>query len=1053
MKNENSGSDVRTNANSGQTTVRKMRLLVILSVICIGLVTTIAIVSTTFASSVDVIGAWLSGVDTVFLDPLETKAPGAAMAGAKINKLFVDDVLTTEGYQIAAGDPIWAQATNLTSTRGYQFEVKGFDGSSVYSSVCKTGSTSLSDKFPGGLLDQFAGGAAGYKFVLHEFSTADCTGEIPPDADNTLTFYVAQIFFYRNSILTDPADPPTFNAGETVYTQVKGMAPGVTDWNTSWVKPVGTTACANTGGGDRPDADAAGALPNVAMSFLQYPPTTGAAWNTLTNYETRPCEALSSNNGGTWELKLTKSSTLSVTIEAFQAVVLTANDDSYGPNPPNQDFSISVPGVLANDINPGQGSMVANKVTDPSHGTVMLNSDGSFTYHPAHDWVGTDTFTYNVMNGAQTSNTASVTVVTGAATPTFTFQACTYGFTKAPLYPYGLAPSFTSVIFNESEVLRAFAASSDGKVIAWYNDEHALTLGVRQVNIKNSATQTLSYPADGLLGRPNFTAMSGNPASTTDPAVGWTFLKDGATSPTGLAGTDTATWNSAYGFADHSRPLWPALFITDITDDASSTAGDWQIAPIPATNMPTDMYAVAPHQVMGTWKGALRTVDKTVTPNTHVTTPDVDPSKNNWNGVPDIPPGGFARYTNEGYGAEVVWNMSRLNLIPGRRYRFQFMVHDGDQNKSGGDSGEGCMQALVSQSQLPGLMVTKTNDVNSGNPNGRITSTGQVVTYTYVVKNTGSVTLTNLVARDTNIGTAYNAAGTVFTCPKTTLLPLEQMTCTATRTIQPGDATGSPVAGSGNLVNVVTITGTKPDNNPITASDTNTIPIRINGSLKITKTLSNPDNAVIPGPFTIHYDCGSTYAGDVSISAAGGFQIINDLLAGSTCTVTEATPGSIQNYTWGAPVITGSPATIGSNTTVEVTVANTITRDRGSFKITKQVNNPDGATLPAAFTGTYNCGTGYTGSFSVAAGGSQTIGSIPTGNTCSVTETAPAAITGYTWAAPAYSPATVEISTLGGTFEIVVNNSIARDRGTFTIAKTTNNPDGATVPASFHDEL
>ena len=65
-------------------------------------------------------------------------------------------------------------------------------------------------------------------------------------------------------------------------------------------------------------------------------------------------------------------------------------------------------------------------------------------------------------------------------------------------------------------------------------------------------------------------------------------------------------------------------------------------------------------------------------------------------------------------------------------------------------------------------------------------------------------------------------------------------------------------------------------------------------------------------------------------------------------------------------------------------------------KITKYTSNPDGATLPT-FTGTYDCGIGYTGTWSVADGGSQTVSGIPTGNVCTVTEDALAPIDGYTW--------------------------------------------------------
>ena len=53
--------------------------------------------------------------------------------------------------------------------------------------------------------------------------------------------------------------------------------------------------------------------------------------------------------------------------------------------------------------------------------------------------------------------------------------------------------------------------------------------------------------------------------------------------------------------------------------------------------------------------------------------------------------------------------------------------------------------------------------------------------------------------------------------------------------------------------------------------------------------------------------------------------------------------------------------------------------------------------MPAAFSGTYDCGPGYTGTWSVADGGSQTVSGIPTGSTCSVTEDALAKIDGFTY--------------------------------------------------------
>ena len=80
----------------------------------------------------------------------------------------------------------------------------------------------------------------------------------------------------------------------------------------------------------------------------------------------------------------------------------------------------------------------------------------------------------------------------------------------------------------------------------------------------------------------------------------------------------------------------------------------------------------------------------------------------------DPPPGGFGAFKNLGYGAEVVWNISALGLDPSHSYRLQFMVHDGDQNKSGGDVGEAC-------TTLPGLRGDAANRITNDTPKAPIT--------------------------------------------------------------------------------------------------------------------------------------------------------------------------------------------------------------------------------------------------------------------------------------------------------------------------------------------
>lgn len=211
-------------------------------------------------------------------------------------------------------------------------------------------------------------------------------------------------------------------------------------------------------------------------------------------------------------------------------------------------------------------------------------------------------------------------------------QSCTPGITIPAATGSNDSCGYPSSSFVESTTLVGINAVGGGTTPAeieiFYSDEHALTLGC----------ETASDPISPL---------SPDPGAVHYPATG-----------------DPACVDAV------GRPLRPVVFITDISEDASCTAGDLQQGGTPYD----------PVAVFGSWKGAAED------PTDHQGTPDVDPASNgsNLTSSADTPPSGTK--FPEKYGAEIRYE---VGLISGHSYRIQVIAHDGDQNK-GGDSGEAC---------------------------------------------------------------------------------------------------------------------------------------------------------------------------------------------------------------------------------------------------------------------------------------------------------------------------------------------------------------------------
>jgi VCBS repeat-containing protein len=110
-----------------------------------------------------------------------------------------------------------------------------------------------------------------------------------------------------------------------------------------------------------------------------------------------------------------------------------ANPDAY---PTNEDtpLNVAAPGVLGNDSDPDGDPLTAVKVSDPAHGSLTLNANGSFVYTPQANFNGSDSFTYAANDGTSNSSPATVTITVNPVNdpPSFTLAGSNVNAT-APL--------------------------------------------------------------------------------------------------------------------------------------------------------------------------------------------------------------------------------------------------------------------------------------------------------------------------------------------------------------------------------------------------------------------------------------------------------------------------------------------------------------------------------------------------------------------------------------------------------------------------------------------
>ncbi len=87
-----------------------------------------------------------------------------------------------------------------------------------------------------------------------------------------------------------------------------------------------------------------------------------------------------------------------------------AIDDVYSIPEDNTLNVAAASGVLSNDSDPNGDPLLALLVSTTSNGLLTLNTNGSFSYRPATNYFGSDSFTYRTRDGTFTSSVATVSI-------------------------------------------------------------------------------------------------------------------------------------------------------------------------------------------------------------------------------------------------------------------------------------------------------------------------------------------------------------------------------------------------------------------------------------------------------------------------------------------------------------------------------------------------------------------------------------------------------------------------------------------------------------------
>jgi len=201
----------------------------------------------------------------------------------------------------------------------------------------------------------------------------------------------------------------------------------------------------------------------------------------------------------------------------------------------------------------------------------------------------------------------------------------------------------------------------------------------------------------------------------------------------------------------------------------------------------------------------------------------------------------------------------------------------------------------------PALDVEKaTNGVDADSPTGPVVAVGDAVTWTYVVTNTGNVTVNTIAVTDSDLG--------AVSCPETSLVAGAAMTCTANGT-----------ATAGQYANTGTVTGDPASGGDAVGDSDDSHYFGVDSDIDIEKATNGTDADTPTGPFVpvgdpVTWTYVVTNTGNSTLTGIG---VTDSDLGAVSCPETSLAAGAAMTCTANGTATAGQYANTGTVTATD----------------------------------------------------------------------------------------------------------------------------------------